>query len=85
MSKPNRADRQPATGRDASQPTPPPSSRLTRADTVALWHAVNWMELCLNQPLENNTGDAQALQAEKARLRTARQALRKVNKIRKEQ
>lgn len=57
---------------------------LAKADTVALWYAVNWMELCLKQPPEPDT-DTAATAAERERLRTAKRALRKVNAIRKAQ
>lgn len=57
---------------------------LAKADTVALWYAVNWMELCLKQPPEPGV-DPAATAAERERLRTAKRALRKVNAIRRAQ
>lgn len=56
---------------------------LTKAETVALWHAVNWMELCLKQPPDPRES-AEAIAAERERLRTAKRALRKVNELRKQ-
>lgn len=58
--------------------------KLTKADTVALWHAVEWMALCLRQadPAQESP---EALDAERERLRAARAALRKVNALRREQ
>lgn len=61
-------------------------NRLTKADTVALWHAVNWTEIVLREWLrdgfKDDTDKAQ-YEAERERLRTAKRALRKVNAIRK--
>ena len=59
-------------------------TNLSKADTVALWHAVNWMELCLKQPAEPDT-DPAAMATERERLLRAKRALRKVNAIRKAQ
>ena len=56
---------------------------LTRADTVALWHAVSWMHLCLRQP-PAPAEDPRVLAAEKERLLRAKRALRKVNNLRKQ-
>ena len=56
---------------------------LTKSDTVALWHAVNWMDLCLRGTKPEYV-DTATWEAERERLRVAKQALRKVNKIRKE-
>ena len=53
--------------------------KLTKADTVALWHAVQWMNLCLRQ---TPCGDA-GMEIELERLAAAKQALRKVNAIRR--
>jgi hypothetical protein len=58
----------------------PESSRLTKTDTVALWHAVQWMALCVRSG-ELMPGDKLAI--ERARLVAAKRALRKVNAIRK--
>lgn len=56
--------------------------RLSKADTVALWYAVDWMGLCLrHSPAEH----AKAVEAERSRLKQAKRALRKVNAIRKAQ
>jgi hypothetical protein len=62
----------------------PTDMALTKADTVALWHAVNWMELCVRQPYSEGTPQ-EVIDAERERLRTAKRALRKVNAIRKAQ
>jgi hypothetical protein len=53
--------------------------KLTKADTVALWHAVQWMDLCLRQ---SDKGE-QGVEVERERLVAAKRALRKVNAIRK--
>lgn len=58
--------------------------KLAKADTVALWYAVNWMDLCLRGTKPEGV-DTAAWEAEKDRLRAAKQALRKVNKVRKNQ
>lgn len=54
---------------------------LTKAETVALWRAVQWMQLCLRQ--EISQPDDGALMAELEVLATAKRALRKVNVLRK--
>lgn len=65
-----------------------PMPKLAKVETVALWYAVNWMEHILHswrcEGFKDERDQAQ-YQAEKERLRIAKQALRKVNKIRKEQ
>ena len=53
---------------------------LTKADTVALWHVVQWMVLCLRQPYD---GQPEPMENERAKLASAKRALRKVNAIRK--
>lgn len=55
---------------------------LNKADTVALWHAVKWMEICVRQPPSEGESK-ESIDAERERLRTAKRALRKVNAIRK--
>jgi hypothetical protein len=55
-----------------------PGAQLTKADTVALWHAVQWITLCLKQSEPGEPG----LEAERERLTAAKRALRKVNAIR---
>ncbi|MGC3984788.1 MAG: hypothetical protein QM777_08720 [Pseudorhodoferax sp.] len=60
---------------------------LTKADTVALWYAVNWMQHVLSGWFRDGFKDDQEraqYQAERERLATAKRALRKVNKLRKE-
>lgn len=56
---------------------------LTKAETTALWHAVNWMELCVRQPVTDDTPQ-EAIDAERERLRLAKSCLRKVNALRKQ-
>lgn len=56
-----------------------PNKPLTKAETVALWHAVNWMDICLRQGKPDEPG----MQGELANLKLAKAALRKVNKLRK--
>lgn len=63
---------------DTQQLTP----QLTKDETVALWHAIEWMALCLQGSDGENK---EALDVERKRLKTAKQALRKVNAIRKAQ
>jgi hypothetical protein len=60
----------------------PDRMELTKADTVALWHAVQWMGLCLRSG-ELMPGDT--LATERKRLTAAKRALRKVNEIRNAQ
>lgn len=60
------------------------SDKLTKADTVALWHAVEWMALCLKQPAAEGVSDG-TMEAERERLAAAKRALRKVNAIRRAQ
>lgn len=55
--------------------------KLTKTDTVALWHAVQWMALCLQQSAGLMPSDTMA--TERERLRAAKRALRKVNAIRR--
>ncbi len=57
-------------------------TKLTRDETRALGAAIGWMDLCLRQ---DGPGTPEQIAAEKDRLKLARQALRKVNAIRKAQ
>jgi hypothetical protein len=57
--------------------------KLTKADTVALWHAVQWMHLCLHEAAKEPGRDGPAIVAERERLAAAKRALRKVNALRK--
>ncbi|MGE8319067.1 MAG: hypothetical protein ACN6O3_10000 [Comamonas sp.] len=59
-----------------------PTDQLTKADTVALWHAVDTMAYCVRAmpTIEGITSDQ--IEAEKAKLAAARRALRKVNRLR---
>ena len=62
-------------------------SHLQKAETVALWHAVNWMETVLVEWRRGGFKDEQdrAQHADqRQRLSLANQALRKVNRLRKE-
>lgn len=65
----------------------PPAEKITKADTVALWYAVNWMEHVLGSWSREIEDDEDRLKykAERDRLLTAKRALRKVNRIRKAQ
>jgi len=56
---------------------------LTKVETVALWHAINWMDLCLRADRKENP-EAAYLPAEFKRLADAKRALRKVNELRKQ-
>lgn len=53
------------------------AEKITRADAVALWHAVDWMALCLRQ----SPRDWPGLPRELERLAAAKKALRKVQAI----
>ncbi len=62
-------------------------AQLAKVETVALWHAVNWMEAVLREWRRDGFKDAQdqAQHGEqRQRLKLAKQALRKVNRLRKE-
>ena len=62
--------------------------KLAKSDTVALWHAVNWMETVLREWHRGGFRDEQDRaqhEAQKQILINARKALRKVNRIRKGQ
>ncbi len=64
----------------------PPDLKLTKADTVALWYAADWMGHVLTNWLRDGFKDAQDqanYEAERAKLARAKRALRKVNAIRK--
>lgn len=60
---------------------------LTKAETVALWHAVSWMgEAMRSWREEPASGDEQQvalLALSETRLKQAKKALRKVNQLRK--
>ena len=65
-----------------------PVTTLAKADTVALWHAINWMEIVLSNWRAEGFTDEQnnAQYAHQRELLTqAKRALRKVNAIRKAQ
>ncbi|MFE1574114.1 hypothetical protein ACFIQG_20240 [Comamonas odontotermitis] len=63
-------------------------TKLAKVETVALWHAVNWMEVVLREwkrdGFKNDQDQAQH-EVQRQHLTTAKQALRKVNQLRKEQ
>jgi len=62
--------------------------RFSKSDTVALWHAVQWMETVLKGWLRDGfqTDEERAqYDAERGRLAAAKHALRKANAIRKSQ
>lgn len=67
-----------ATGRIAQ------NSQLTKADTVALWHAVSNFELMVKQMESLEGVTPEQIEGEKNRLSTAKRALRKVNKLREQ-
>ncbi|WP_159917840.1 hypothetical protein [Pantoea sp. 18069] len=62
-------------------------SNLLKAETVALWYAVDWMALVLQEWRRDGFKDAQdqaQYVGQRQRLKLAKQALRKVNRLRKE-
>jgi hypothetical protein len=65
----------------------PVDTTLTKADTVALWHAIQWMETVLRNWRTDDFLDDSRPQYDKQRelLVKAKRALRKVNAIRKAQ
>lgn len=61
-------------------------NRLTKAETVALWHAVNWTDHVLRNWRKDgfkDDADRGHYDVERQRLLLAKRALRKVNAIRK--
>ena len=67
-------------------PSMPPLPVLAKADTVALWHAVNWMQTVLTEWRRDGLKDEEDREkhaVESERLLQAKRALRKVNAIRK--
>jgi len=70
----------------AEQKTAGPT-RLAKAETTALWHAVNWMATVLREwkrdGFKNDVDQAQH-EVQSQHLITAKRALSKVNKMRKE-
>lgn len=56
---------------------------LTRADTIALWHAVTGFSKHIDHILRLEGVEEHMLQEERQQLATARAALRKVNSMRK--
>jgi hypothetical protein len=64
---------------------PHDSEALTKADTVALWHAVSNYELMIKQMPAIEGLSPEMIEAERARLAVAKNALRKVNRLRAKQ
>lgn len=64
---------------------PRDSEALTKADTVALWHAVSNYELMIKQMPAIEGLSPEMIEAERARLALAKNALRKVNRLRAKQ
>lgn len=58
---------------------------LTKAETVSLWHAIRWMEECVKADGDLSPAGDPRHAVEVACLKIAKQALRKVNAIRKAQ
>ncbi len=58
--------------------------RLTKAETVALWHAISNFELMVRQMDSMDEITPEEVSTEKQRLALAKRALRKVNKLRKQ-
>ncbi len=64
------------------------ATTLTKQDTVALWHAVQWMETVLKGWLHDgfkNEEERAQYDVERTRLTAAKRALRKANVMRKSQ
>lgn len=59
------------------------STKLLKSETVALWHAIQWMETCIDAG--GTIDDEEWKPRERERLTEAKRALRKVNAIRKAQ
>lgn len=59
--------------------------RLTKKDTVALWHAVQAFAALIEAERRMEGIEEEMLDDDKAKLAAARKALLKVNKIREEQ
>lgn len=58
--------------------------KLTKADTVALWHAVKALEELCTAMDEMGSFKPEQIAVERGRLATAKRALRKVQAIRRE-
>lgn len=75
--------KKPQASRETAGPT-----KLAKVETVALWHAVNWMEVVLREWKRDGFKDDQDQaqhEVQRQHLSTAKRALRKVNAIRKAQ
>lgn len=72
-------------GQPAAEPKAKPRAkeRLTRADTIALWHAVKGFSEHIDDILRLDGVEEYMLQDERQQLAAARAALRKVNSMRK--
>lgn len=69
-------------GQKAAGPT-----KLAKVETVALWHAVNWMAIVLREWKRDgfkNEQDQAQHEVQSQHLTTAKRALSKVNQLRKE-
>lgn len=64
---------------------PRASDALTKAETVALWHAVSNYELMIKQLPGIENLSPEVIAEERARLALAKTALRKVNRLREHQ
>lgn len=60
------------------------SHPLTKAETVALWHAVDGMGYMTRAMLDIPRATPEQIKQRKATLATAKRALRKVNELRKQ-
>ena len=79
----SRTTKKPQADQKAAGPT-----KLAKVETVALWHAVNWMEVVLREWKRDGFKDDQDQaqhEVQRQHLTTAKQALRKVNALRKAQ
>lgn len=66
------------------QAKPADRQPLTKADTVALWYAVEAMVYQVRAMPEVESITPDQIEAERVRLTAAKRALRKVNKLRKD-
>lgn len=62
------------------------TDRLQKQETVALWHAIGWMDTCLREWRRDHPNWAANPQyvRQAFHLQNAKRALRKVNKLRKQ-
>ena len=79
----SRTTKKPQADQKAAGPT-----KLAKVETAALWHAINWMEVVLREWKRGGFKDDQDQAQHEVQcqhLTTAKQALRKVNALRKAQ